>query len=123
MHGLMVSLVHGSISLQERQERVGPGRSRNNVHRKNRCYIVINRQPHECIFMDRAHLDVLLTATIAHDGLMRFGWFFRCVAGVGGGGGWNGNRMRRVVLGELQCEVGGEGGSLSWKERRTLLRN
>jgi hypothetical protein len=49
------------------------------VHRKNRSYIMINRRPHECIFMDREHLDVLLTATIAHDGLMRFGRFFRCL--------------------------------------------
>ena len=31
---------------------------------------------HECIFMDPAHFDVLLTVTIAHDSLMRFGWFF-----------------------------------------------
>jgi hypothetical protein len=37
---------------------------------------MINRRPHECIFMDRAHLDVLLTAMIAHDSLMRFGRFF-----------------------------------------------
>ena len=28
--------------------------------------------------MDPAHFDVLLTPTIAHDGLMRFGRFFRC---------------------------------------------
>jgi hypothetical protein len=27
--------------------------------RKNRSYTMINRRPHECIFMDRAHLDVL----------------------------------------------------------------
>ena len=28
--------------------------------------------------MDPAHFDVLSTATIAHDGLMKFGRFFRC---------------------------------------------
>jgi hypothetical protein len=34
-------------------------------------------ESHECIFVDPAHFDVLLIMTIAHDGLMRFGWFFR----------------------------------------------
>ena len=33
-------------------------------------------EPRECIFVDPAHFDVLLTTT-AHDGLMRFGRFFR----------------------------------------------
>jgi len=31
---------------------------------------------------------------------------------VGGGGGRNGNWLRRIVPGEFQNEVGGEGGSL-----------
>ena len=34
--------------------------------------------------MDPAHFDVLLTPTIAHDGLMRFGRFFRCCAARAG---------------------------------------